>query len=50
MCHTGGAEFHADAVIVNGTSGNESIRVAGEAFGLGQDDRDGGPGHNPLIR
>jgi hypothetical protein len=25
--------LQADAVIVNGTNGNESIRVAGEAFG-----------------
>ena len=33
MFRTGGADFQADAVIVNGTNGNESIRVAGEAFG-----------------
>ena len=33
MFRTGGADFPADAVIVNGTNGNESIRVAGEAFG-----------------
>src|SRR5262249_36647893 len=33
MFHTSGADFQADAVIVNGTNGNESIRVAGEAFG-----------------
>ena len=33
MSHTGGAAFQADAAIVNGTNGNESIRVAGEAFG-----------------
>ena len=83
---TGGADFQADAVIVHGTNGNESIRVAGEAFdafvlglaakvnttlarpaldrltvnaldgddnrngGLVQDDLDGGPGHNHLLR
>ena len=29
----GGADFQADAVIVHGTNGKESIRVAGEAFG-----------------
>jgi hypothetical protein len=29
----GGADFQADAVIVRGTNGKESIRVAGEAFG-----------------
>jgi hypothetical protein len=86
MFRTGGADFQADAVIVNGTNGNGSIRVAGEAFGasvlglaaqvnitlakpgldrltvnaldgddiliggLGQDDLDGGPGHNHLIQ
>ena len=33
MFRTGGADFQADAVIVNGTTGKESIRVAGEAFG-----------------
>jgi orotidine-5'-phosphate decarboxylase len=33
MFRTGGADLQADAVIVNGTSGNESIRAAGEAFG-----------------
>jgi hypothetical protein len=33
MFRTGGVDFQADAVIVNGTNGNESIRVAGEAFG-----------------
>jgi hypothetical protein len=33
MFRTGGADFQADAVIVNGTNGNASIRVAGEAFG-----------------
>jgi hypothetical protein len=33
MSRTGEADFQADAVIVNGTSCNESIRVAGEAFG-----------------
>src|SRR5262245_780645 len=33
MYRTGGADFQADAIIVNGTNGNESIRVAGEAFG-----------------
>jgi Ca2+-binding RTX toxin-like protein len=33
MFRTGGADFQADAVIVNGTDGKESIRVAGEAFG-----------------
>ncbi len=33
MFRTGGADFQPDAVIVNGTYGNESIRVAGEAFG-----------------
>ena len=33
MSHTGGAAFQADAAIVNGTNGNGSIRVAGEAFG-----------------
>ena len=33
MFRTGGADFQADAVIVNGTNGNESIRVTGEAFG-----------------
>jgi hypothetical protein len=80
-----GADFQAGAVIV-GTYGNQSLRVAGEAFGasvlglsaqlninlakpgrnrltlnaldgddiliggLGQDDRDGGPGHNDLIQ
>jgi hypothetical protein len=33
MFPTGGADVRADAVIVNGTNGNESIRVAGEAFG-----------------
>ena len=32
--------------MVNGTSGNESTRAAGEAFGLGQDDLGGGPGHH----
>jgi hypothetical protein len=30
----GGADFQGDAVIVNGTNGDESIRVAGEAFGV----------------
>ena len=34
MSRTGGAAFPADAVIVNGTNGNGSIRVAGEAFGV----------------
>jgi hypothetical protein len=33
MFRTGAAEFQADAVIVNGTNGKESIRVTGEAFG-----------------
>ena len=33
MSRTGGAAFQADAVIVNGTNGKESIGVAGEAFG-----------------
>jgi hypothetical protein len=33
MFRTGGADFQADAVFVNGTNGNESIRVAGEGFG-----------------
>jgi hypothetical protein len=33
MFRTGGADFPADAVIVNGTNGKESIRLAGEAFG-----------------
>jgi Ca2+-binding RTX toxin-like protein len=33
MFRTGGADYQADAVIDNGTNGNESIRVAGEAFG-----------------
>jgi hypothetical protein len=33
MFGTGGVDFQADAVIVNGANGNESIRVAGEAFG-----------------
>jgi Ca2+-binding RTX toxin-like protein len=33
MFGTSGADFQADAVIVNGTNGNESIRVAREAFG-----------------
>jgi hypothetical protein len=33
MFRTGGADIQANAVIVNGTNGNESIRVAGEAFG-----------------
>ena len=33
MFRTGAAEFQADAVIVNGTNGNESTRVTGEAFG-----------------
>ena len=33
MSRTGGAAFPADSAIVNGTNGNESIRVAGEAFG-----------------
>ena len=32
MFRTGAAEFQADAVIVNGTNGNESIRVASEGF------------------
>ena len=32
MSRTGGAAFPADAVIVNGTNGNESIRVASEGF------------------
>ena len=32
MFRTGAAEFQADAVIVTGTNGNESIRVS-EAFG-----------------
>ena len=57
MFRTGGADLQADAVTVNGTSGNESIRVAGQAFaasvligGLGQDDLDGGPGDNILIQ
>jgi hypothetical protein len=30
---TGGADFQVDAVIVNGTNGNGSIRVACRAFG-----------------
>jgi hypothetical protein len=33
MSRTGGAAFQADAVIVNGTNGKESIHVTGEAFG-----------------
>jgi Ca2+-binding RTX toxin-like protein len=33
MFRTGGVDFQADAVIVHGTSGNESIRVAGQTFG-----------------
>src|SRR5262245_36366929 len=33
MFRAGGADVRADAVIVNGTNGHESIRVAGEAFG-----------------
>ena len=33
MSRTGGAAFPADSAIVNGTNGNGSIRVAGEAFG-----------------
>ena len=33
MFRTGGADFQADAVIVNGTNGNGSIRVARQAFG-----------------
>ena len=33
MFRTGGADFQAGTVIVNGTNGDESIRVAGEAFG-----------------
>jgi Ca2+-binding RTX toxin-like protein len=33
MFRTGGGDYQADAVIVNGTNGNESIRVVGEAFG-----------------
>jgi hypothetical protein len=28
-----GDDFHADAVIVNGTNGKESSLVAGKAFG-----------------
>ena len=32
MFRTGGADLQADAVTVNGTSGNESIRVASEGF------------------
>ena len=56
MFRTGEADLQTDAVIVNGTNGSESIRVAGQAFaasvligGLGQDDLDGGPGDNILI-
>src|SRR5262245_39294320 len=33
MFRTSGSDFQANAVIVNGTNGNESIRVAGDAFG-----------------
>jgi hypothetical protein len=33
MFRTGGADFQTDAVIVNGTNSNASIRVTGEAFG-----------------
>ena len=33
MVQTAGADFQADAIIVNGTNGNECIRVTGEAFG-----------------
>jgi hypothetical protein len=33
MLRTAAPDFQADGVIVNGTDGNESIRVAGEAFG-----------------
>jgi hypothetical protein len=57
MFRTGEADLQTDAVIVNGTNGSESIRVAGQAFtasvligGLGQDDLDGGPGDNTLIQ
>ena len=32
MFRTSGADFQAHAVIVNGTNGNESIRVASEGF------------------
>jgi hypothetical protein len=33
MFRMGRADFQADAVIVNGTNGKESLGVAGEAFG-----------------
>jgi hypothetical protein len=33
MFPTDGDDFQAEAVIVNGTNGKESIRVAGETFG-----------------
>jgi hypothetical protein len=33
MFRTGGADCQADAVIVNGTTGNGSTRVASEALG-----------------
>ena len=33
MFRTGGADCQADAVIVNGANGSQSIGVAGEAFG-----------------
>ena len=33
MSRTGGADFRAGAVTVNGTNGEGPIRVAGEAFG-----------------
>jgi hypothetical protein len=33
MLRRGRGDFHADAVSEDGTNGNKSIRVAGEAFG-----------------
>jgi hypothetical protein len=46
MSRTGGAAFQADAAIVNGTNGNESIPVAGEAFAASAS-RSAGRGRTP---